>query len=114
MADQTSNKVLGQKLVPIEWPDSSGAAQFTNHLLAQRDGNSMYLSFCQVNPPYVVGAAEEIQEQLEQIKSLQATLVARLVIPLDSFRAMFEVLQRQMTMMEEGENRADARATAQP
>jgi 2-methylisocitrate lyase-like PEP mutase family enzyme len=114
MADQTSDKLHGQKLVPIEWPDSSGAAQYANHLLAQRDGNSMYLSFCQVNPPHLIGAAEEIEEQLERIKSLQAVLVARLVIPLDSFRAMFEVLQRQMTIMEEGENRADARATAQP
>jgi len=110
MADQTPGKAIAEKFVPLEWPDSSGTALYANNLLAQCDGNFMYLSFCQVNPPYLLGTVEEKQKQLEQIKSLQAALVARLVIPVDAFRAMFEVLQQQVAMMKERES-ADARIT---
>lgn len=113
MADQTLGTARVEKVIAIDWPDSSGGALHANNLLAQCDGNLMYLSFCQVNPPYLIGTLEERQKQLEQIKSLPAALVARLVIPVDAFRNMFELLQGQMAMMKEREGK-DASASTKP
>jgi hypothetical protein len=77
----------------------------------QHDGNLAYLSFCQVNPQYFLGTAEERQKQLEQIESLPAVLVVKLVVPADSFRTMVEALQKQLAIIEEGKSHVDARIT---
>ncbi len=96
MADENTGKsapVL--KLVPIEWPDG-GAAIYANHLLLQREGDSVYLTFCQVNPPVIFGSPEEQKHQLEQIKSAKAISIAKLMVPLAAFRDMLRVMQENI------------------
>jgi 2-methylisocitrate lyase-like PEP mutase family enzyme len=84
-----------QKVVRIEWPEF-GMPECANHLVASCDGISMYLMFCQISPPVIVGTQEEKQKQLDPIESIKALPVARLVIPLDAFRAMVQMLQEHM------------------
>lgn len=85
-----------QKVVRVEWPEF-GMPECANQLVAAFDGSSVYLMFCQVSPPVIVGTQEEQQKQLDQIESIKALPVARLVISLDAFRTMFQLLQQQMT-----------------
>jgi 2-methylisocitrate lyase-like PEP mutase family enzyme len=84
-----------QKVIRVEWPEF-GMPACANQLVASSDGSSMYLMFCQVSPPVIVGTQEEQQKQLDQIESLKALPVARVVVSLDAFRAMLQVLQDQM------------------
>lgn len=102
MADQPLENVPRQKIVPIKWPTSDDVALYANNLIVQHtpDGNFAYLSFYQVNPLYFVGTEEERQKQLEQVQSLPAVLVAKLVVPMDTFRAMFECFRQEMTVIE--------------
>jgi len=84
-----------QKIVRVEWPEF-GMPECANQLLAAFDGNSIYLMFCQVSPPVIVGTQEDQQKQLDQIESIKALPVAQLAVPLDAFRAMLKVLQEHM------------------
>lgn len=84
-----------QKVVRVEWPEF-GTPECANQLAAAFDGNSVYLMFCQVSPPIILGTQEEQQEQLERIESVKALPVARLVVSLDAFRTMLKVLQEHM------------------
>jgi hypothetical protein len=80
------------KLLPIEWPEV-GVAMYANQLMAQCDGRSMYLTFCQTNPPAILGTPEEQRQKLEEIKSIKAIPIVKLMIPLDVFRDMQRVVQ---------------------
>jgi len=86
---------LPKKIVRVEWPEF-GVPQCANQLVASFDGGSMYLMFCQTSPPVILGTQEEQQKQLDQIESVKALPVARLVVSLDAFRAMLQLLQEQM------------------
>jgi hypothetical protein len=100
MADENMGKAKHlHKLVLVEWPEV-GVATHANQLMAQTDGSSMYLTFCQLNPPVVLGTPEERQRQLDQLKSVKAIPIAKLVIPLDAFREMLRVIQESMGRLE--------------
>lgn len=100
MADENPGDVKQiAKLLPIEWPEI-GVAMYVNQLMAQCDGRSMYLTFCQTNPPVIIGTPEEQQQQLEATKSIKAIPVVKLVIPLDVFRDMQRVVQEAMDRLD--------------
>jgi hypothetical protein len=98
-----------QKLVPIEWPEA-GIAAYANHLLASFEQGVVHLTFCQLNPPAIVGSDEEKQKRLDKIESLKALPVARLAIPMDAYRTMLRIMSEHLTTINGGS--ADDSSTA--
>jgi hypothetical protein len=86
-------------VLAIEWPEDEIAA-YANHLLAVTDGKSVYLTFCQIRPPAITGTEEEKRKYLDQIKTVKARSVARIVVSLDSLREMVGILQDQMNRID--------------
>ena len=91
----TDEVTKAHKVVPIEWPEG-GIASYANQLVAVFDGNTVYLTFCQLPPPMVIGSEAERQEQLKAIASVKALPVCRLAVSLDSLRAMVAILEEQL------------------
>jgi hypothetical protein len=76
-------------------------AVFANNLQLTFDGSSVYLAFFQVTPPFVSGATEEEQRKpMDQIASVKAQPVVRLVMPLQLFREVARAVQEQLTRIE--------------
>jgi hypothetical protein len=105
MPDDTAENAIGSvKMVHVQWPEP-GPAIYANNLCVQYDGNSVFLTFAQVNPPLVVGKSEEETKQLcETISSVKATPVIRLVVPMENFRKMLELIHEHMSRVATIEN----------
>jgi len=88
-----------RKLVPIEWPDED-VAVYANNMIAFTDGVGVYLTFCQTQPPAIVGTDEEKKGQLDALKSVKARSVARLVVPVGVARQIIEALQTQVAAVD--------------
>ncbi len=72
-------------------------AQLSNHLIAQFDGEFLFLNFCQIQPPLM---------DLEQAKAagsvtVVANPVAAVAIPAAKLRAFVDVLQKQLQHAED-------------
>ena len=65
------------------------ASQFT----IQNDRTGCYLCFYEAIPPFIVGTADEIKSQLEELESLQAECVARIFIPAARVSDFLAVIQ---------------------
>lgn len=89
------------KLVQVKWPSEPGGAIYSNSLCFQYDGNSVLLTFAQINPPIALGKDEEETKTLrEAISSVAAIPVVRLVIPMQNFVAMLRNIHEQMDKIE--------------
>jgi hypothetical protein len=99
MAEE-ANAQTKSKTVPLVWHEP-GTSVFVNHVLAQFDGNSVYLVFGQANPPMIWGDTdEEKQRQLDQIQSVAILPVVRLAMAPQSFRAVAETIQKHLAMID--------------
>lgn len=78
--------------VPIEWRADMPAI-FANQLLIQIDEHECHLSFFEIQPPIVLGAAEERKEALANLKSVQARCVARIVVSKGRLQGFADVIQ---------------------
>ncbi len=101
MSEKTPDTPQGEgKFVKIEWPEAD-VASYANNLIATSDANATYLTFFQVPPPIIWGVTEEEkQEQLKRLSSVKARPVARVVVPIETLPGMIEVLQKQLTLIE--------------
>jgi hypothetical protein len=98
MAEETGAKPQG-KLVPLVWAQA-GTPVFANHVLAQYDGSSVFLTFGQASPPLIWGGTEEEKQgQLDRLQSVAISPVIHLVMTPEKFREIVEVLQKHVAMM---------------
>jgi hypothetical protein len=76
MADEIS------KELPIEWhiPDGMTGRHATNIVVQYVEGEYV-VSFFELVPPIVLGEPEERLKQIEQLTSVRAQCVARIVVP---------------------------------
>lgn len=101
MADETTKQpTIPSKLVPIVWGEA-GTTIFANHAAAQYDGKAVYLTFGQANPPVILGQTdEEKQQQLDKVQSLVVQPVIRLAMTVEDYRAVIEVLQKHIVLVD--------------
>ncbi len=68
---------------------------FANHLLAQGLADEMVLTFSQITPPPMLG--EITEEQIQQIKSVPARVVARVGTTPERVEEFIKVLRSALT-----------------
>jgi hypothetical protein len=81
--------------VPVDWGSAADAPpQYANELIVQHTGQELVLQFFAVLPPFVIGPPETHAAQMQDVKTVRAHCVARLVIPGPKALQMIEVLSR--------------------
>ena len=68
-------------ILPIEWhvPEDVTGSYATNIVVHHTD-NEFIIHFFEVQPPLVVGSPQEVRSELEQVKSVRANCVARVIV----------------------------------
>lgn len=96
MMEIPSNKEMpSAKLLKIDWPEGE-VAVFANNLLSVSDKDLVYLTFCQIHPPTLIGTEAEKKQQLDQLGALKALPVAKVVVTKEALRNMLNILQEQI------------------
>jgi hypothetical protein len=104
MAEEVSEKPVPYKMVPLVWGDA-GAAIYADNVLAQYDGKVVHLTFGQARPPMITGQTDEEREsQLNEVKFVVVTPVAKLAMPAENFRAIVASLQQHIATIEKFDN----------
>ena len=99
MAEEESTQPTVKK-VPLVWIEP-GAPIVANQAVVQYDGNLVYVTFGQSSPPLILGdTEEERRQQLDKINSIAVAPVIRLVMAPEHFRAVVEVFQRHVSIMD--------------
>jgi len=102
MTDQTANKTpITFKQVEVQWPEQPALAMYANNLAIQYDGKAFHLIFAQVLAPLVLRKTEEeVRQRYEEISSVSAIPVARLVISVEDVRNMLHNIQDQLNKVD--------------
>ncbi len=92
MAQQTEGKpvpivVIGLLEAPI---------LFSNQFYVQHHATEFIITFCQIQPPLLVGTAEEVQRQAEHVTSVPAQVVARIGLTPHRMTELVRVLQENL------------------
>jgi hypothetical protein len=78
MAEQTPE---GTRALPIEWQIPTDlVSHYATHIVVQRTEQEFTISFFEVRQPLLIGPPEQRQAELENIHSVPAICVARIVI----------------------------------
>ncbi|MBU1751223.1 MAG: DUF3467 domain-containing protein [Chloroflexi bacterium] len=83
-----------EKRLPIKWyyPEDLITRYVTN-LIVQHGEQEFIVSFFEILPPAILGTPEQQEAQLERIDDIQATCVARIVIPAEKMSIFVKALQ---------------------
>jgi hypothetical protein len=100
MADETSreHRVFSHP-APIAWyiPDDLPSRYATNFVV-QAGANEFMLSFFEARPPIITGSVEEVKAKIEQIESVKAICVARIIISREQMPNIIRALQSQLEL----------------
>ena len=90
MAEQEDGGVY----LPIEWyyPENT-ISRYANNILVQHTETEFIVSFFEIQPPTILGSAEDVKTQLEEVKSVRATCVARIIVPISKMPSFIEALE---------------------
>jgi hypothetical protein len=100
MIDEKTAQDLMFKQLTIEWPETASIALFINNATVQFDGNVVYLSFFQINPPLIIGETEQGRQQFEQMSTIKALPVVKLALTVEVYRRLMQVLQENLNRIE--------------
>jgi hypothetical protein len=90
----SSSESQKTRAVPIEWHTPAEiVSRYASNLVVQHTQHEFIISFFEVLPPILLGLPEERQTQLEQIESVQAQCVARIVVAANRMPEFVKVLQ---------------------
>ena len=78
----------------LEWhvPEDI-VSQYVTNMVVQHTEHEFVISFFEVTPPLVLGEPDEIKTQLEQLGTVQAECVARIVVAASRMPEFVRVLQ---------------------
>jgi hypothetical protein len=80
--------------LPIEWHCPEGLiSRYATNLVVQHAEHEFYISFFEIMPPLVLGAPEERKAKLEEIESVRAECVARVIVPAGQMPVFIKTLQ---------------------
>jgi len=103
--------VLSQMPKPIKWviPDSARTEHAT-HVLLQQQGSEFILLFFELQGPVLTGTSEEQLAAYNQIESIEAKCVAKLVMSVEnvalvanSFLGILDRLQEMAALAQKGQ-----------
>jgi len=80
--------------LPIEWHFPGNiSSQYATNMVVQHTEHEFIISFFEAYPPVVLGDPEERKALLEQIKSVPAVCVARIIVAPERLAEFIQVLQ---------------------
>ena len=92
------------KPVRIEFSFPEGqTATFSNYATVQNEGHEIYLSFFEIRPPLILGDEENKKKQLEELESVNAKCVSRIVMSTGRIPGLIQALQGQLVKAEENQ-----------
>lgn len=96
--------LLAGKEVPIAWivPDDL-VTRYATNIVVQHSEHEFFLSFFEADPPIILGSREEALATIEQLGSLKAKCVARIVVAPKRMREFVRVLQANLEKYLEAE-----------
>lgn len=83
--------------VPINYevPDSV-QTRYATHFVVQHSENEFLISFFEIWPPILLGTPNEIEAQVDEIESIPAKCVGRVVVAADKFPEFIRILQENL------------------
>lgn len=84
MADTTPTQDAPERDISVEWfipPDLT--SRYANNFIVQHGPGEMIISFFEIEPPIIVGDAEQKRAQTAALTSIRAKCTARIVITVD-------------------------------
>ncbi len=99
MSEPESEQHIQRIGIPIEWdmPDTIDSRYVTN-IAVQAGENEIFISFFEAQPPILTGTPEENLEILQQIKSIKARCVGRIVVAPNTLHDIIEALQTGLNL----------------
>lgn len=91
MSEQMSEE---GRVVPINWyfPENI-VSRYATNLLVQHSEHEFIISFFETRPPVLLGPPEEVKARLDQIDSVRAECVARIIIAAERMPEFVQVLR---------------------
>lgn len=95
MSEETpvEGRVSPSSALAVEWQiPNDMQSRYATNLVVQSGSNEFIISFFELRPPIILGSPEETQAALQQIKSIPAICVARIVVPREKMPDFVKVL----------------------
>jgi hypothetical protein len=92
MADEVSKELSIEWYVPADL-----VSRHATNIVAQYAEGEYIISFFEIVPPMVLGEPEERLKQIEQLASVRAQCVARIVVPMHKMESFIGVLVQTFT-----------------
>jgi len=95
--------------IPLEWHIPEGmVSRYATNIVVQHSAHEFTVSFFEVNPPVILGSIEERKAALQQMGSVRAECIARIIIAPGRMPAFIKALQTNMekhasTIKEQGQ-----------
>ena len=74
---------------------------FANQFYIQHHQTEFILTFCQIQPPLLVGTPEQVRQQAEHVTSVAARAVARIGLTSQRMTELVRVLQENLQKYEQ-------------
>jgi hypothetical protein len=100
VAEQEQESPEGRKL-PIEWYFPGDiTSRYATNLVVQSTEHEFTISFFEIRQPILLGDPEDRKAQLEQIKSIRAECVARIIVAGERMAEFVDVLQKRLDIFQ--------------
>ena len=98
MADPTEEG----KAISVVWEvPSDFPTHYATHLVVQHTEDDFTVTFWDLRPPVLIGTPEEKRQQVEAIKGVRATTVARIILSPRRMREFAQVMQDNLKTFDE-------------
>jgi hypothetical protein len=92
-----SEHKAGAYELPIEWHVPEGTvSRYATNLTVQHTDHEFIISFYEIDPPLLLGSAEENAAKLKELEAVQAELVARIIVAPRRMPEFIRVLQENL------------------
>lgn len=75
---------------------------FSNQFYIQHHETEFIITFCQIQPPLLVGTPEEVTKQAEHLTSVPAGVVARIGLTSQRMTELVKILQENLNKYQKG------------
>ncbi len=96
MAEQDQDLAEGLAL-PIDWHVSDNViSRYATNLTVQHTEHEFIVSFFEITPPLLLGSAEDRKAKAEQLSSVRANCIARIIVAAERMPKFVSVLQENL------------------
>ena len=83
--------------VPIEWHVSENVdSKYATNLVIQHSEHEFIINFFEIRLPLILGNQDQVREQWQNIKSVRAECVARIIVAPDRMQEFINVMQADL------------------